>query len=151
MRIKQKGKKPMLDDVDILARTIYGEARSEGKEGMEAVACVIMNRYKAEKWFTGYCVKEGQKIPSIAQTCLKKFQFSCWNKNDPNLAKIKKVDLSDAVFRQCYEIAKAATNGTLADFTNGATYYHTRQIKPVWALKHTPCYVVKNHLFYNDI
>ena len=141
----------MLDDTDILARTVYGEARGEGLEGMEAVACVILNRYKARKWFTGYIVRQGQKIPSIAQTCLKKYQFSCWNKNDPNAIKIQKVDTSDALFCQCLVVAKAAISGELKDFTNGATYYHTRQIKPVWAQKHTPCYEVKNHLFYNDI
>ena len=41
-------------DIEIMAKTIYGEARGEGEEGMEAVACVIMNRYNARKWFTGY-------------------------------------------------------------------------------------------------
>ena len=36
-------------DIEIMAKTIYGEARGEGEEGMEAVACVIMNRYNARK------------------------------------------------------------------------------------------------------
>ena len=141
----------MVDDVDILARTIYGEARSEGQEGMEAVACVVMNRYRAGRWFTGYRVYGSKKIPSIAQTCLKKRQFSCWNKNDPNYVKIYNVTPMDAVFRQCMNIAQRAISGELKDFTKGATYYHTKQIKPVWALAHTPCYKCKNHVFYNDI
>ena len=42
-----------MNDEDILARTLYGEARGEGIDGIEAVACVIMNRYKARKWYTG--------------------------------------------------------------------------------------------------
>ena len=33
-----------MSDLDILARTIYGEARGEGQEGMEAVACVVIVR-----------------------------------------------------------------------------------------------------------
>lgn len=58
-------------DIDILARTIYGEARGEKTAGKKAVACVIMNRYKAKKWFSG---------KTIAETCQKPWQFSCWNK-----------------------------------------------------------------------
>ena len=65
-----------MDDLQILARTLFGEARGEGDEGLEAVACVIINRFNAKKWFTGYDVLNGKKIPSIAQTCLKKAQFS---------------------------------------------------------------------------
>ena len=137
-------------DIDILARTIYGEARSEGTEGMEAVACVVMNRYKSHKWFCGYVIKDGAKVPSVAQTCLKRFQFSCWNKNDPNLPKIKRVTPEDKIFKLCLQIARAAVCGNLKDFTNGAVYYHTKAIMPKWAVGKSPCYEVKNHLFYKE-
>jgi len=140
-----------MSDLDILARTIYGEARGEGTEGMEAVALVIMNRYRAGKWFTGYVFCNGQKIPSIAQTCLKKAQFSCWNKDDVNLPKLKKVTAEDKTFRECLIIARKALDGKLCDFTNGALFYHARGVKPRWAERKTPCYEVENHLFYNDI
>jgi hypothetical protein len=140
-----------MPDLDIMARTIYGEARGEGLEGMEAVACVIMNRYRAKKWFTGYYYDNGVKVPSIAMTCLKKSQFSCWNPNDPNLQKIKKVSCDDEIFKECLFVAKRAIDGELDDFTNGAFFYHTKQIKPQWAKNKSPCYAVKNHLFYNDI
>ena len=140
-----------MTDEDILARTIFGEARGEGFEGMEAVACVIMNRFKAKKWFTGYVVINGQKIPSVAQTCLKRFQFSCWNKNDANYEILQKVGIQNRIFCECLTIARRALSGQLTDFTNGALYYHTKQIKPKWAIGKSPCYSVKNHLFYNDI
>lgn len=140
-----------MSDENILARTIYGEARGEGLEGMEAVALVVMNRVKAQKWFTGYVLHEGQKIPSVAQTCLKRAQFSCWNKNDANYPVLQKITAEDPIFRECLIVAKRALNGQLTDFTNGALYYHTKQIKPSWAKGKSPCYEVKNHLFYNDI
>lgn len=140
-----------MSDENILARTIYGEARGEGLEGMEAVACVVMNRVKAKKWFTGYVIENGQKIPSVAQTCLKRAQFSCWNKNDPNYAILQKITAENSLFRECLAVAKRAISGQLQDFTNGALYYHTKQIKPQWAKGKSPCYEVKNHLFYNDI
>ena len=138
-------------DKDILARTIYGEARGEGLEGMEAVACVVMNRVKAKKWFTGYVFENGTKVPSVAQTCLKKAQFSCWNKNDANYPIIKKITADNRIFYQCLKVAERALSGQLTDFTNGALYYHTKQIKPKWAIGKSPCYEVKNHLFYNDV
>ena len=140
-----------MSDKDILARTLYGEARGEGQEGLEAVACVIMNRVKAKKWFTGYIVENGVKIPNVAQTCLKRAQFSCWNKNDANYPLLQKINDNDLIFRHCLAIAERALNGNLIDFTNGATYYHTKAVKPKWAKGKAPCYRVKNHLFYNDI
>ena len=60
-------------DVDILARTIYGEARGETDEGKRAVGLCILNRYKSKKWFSAN---------TIAEVCQKPLQFSCWNKND---------------------------------------------------------------------
>ena len=53
-------------DIEIMAKTIYGEARGEGEEGMEAVACVIMNRYNARKWFTGYRDHFAPSVPDSA-------------------------------------------------------------------------------------
>ena len=34
------------EDVDILARTIFGEARGESLSGQEAIASVVINRVK---------------------------------------------------------------------------------------------------------
>ncbi len=36
-------------DIDVLARTIYGEARGESISGMEAVASVVLNRVAFSK------------------------------------------------------------------------------------------------------
>ncbi|MFW0755465.1 cell wall hydrolase [Pseudomonas sp. H11T01] len=64
-------------DPDILVRTLWGEARGEGLAGRIAVGWTIRNRVndgKAKSWWgEGY-----------AGVCLKVWQFSCWNKNDPN-------------------------------------------------------------------
>ncbi len=35
-------------DLDIVAKTVWGEARGEGRKGMQAVAEVILNRAKME-------------------------------------------------------------------------------------------------------
>ena len=40
---------------------------------------------------------------------------------------------------------------TAVDETKGATHYHTQDIHPYWAKDKDPCYVVGNHVFYNNI
>lgn len=61
-------------DIDILARTIYGEARGEPWEGKIAVAWVVRNRAERGGWWGD----------TIREVCLKPWQFSCWNETDPN-------------------------------------------------------------------
>ena len=61
-------------ETDILARTIYGEARGESISGMEAVASVVLNRVafanrRGRFWWGN----------SIAEVCRAPKQFSCWN------------------------------------------------------------------------
>ncbi|MDR4515470.1 cell wall hydrolase [Nitrosomonas sp.] len=126
---------------DTLARTIWGEARGESREGKEAVASVILNRLKKPTRFGG----------TIEEVCLKPSQFSCWNDNDPNLPKLKAVDVNDANFVECLSIAQAAVSGNLADSTIGADHYHTTTVSPDWSINKTPCITIGNHLFYNNI
>lgn len=127
--------------INTFARTLWGEARGETKTGREAIASVILNRLKKPHRFGG----------TIEEVCRKPFQFSCWNDNDPNLPKLKKVDLSDLIFAECVSIAEAAVNGVLIDSTNGADHYHTTGVSPAWSRGKAPCAEIGNHLFYNNI
>ncbi|QEL18702.1 cell wall hydrolase [Limnoglobus roseus] len=128
---------------DTLARTIWGEARGEGKPGMEDVACCIMNRVAKPRWWGS----------TVEEVCLKPWQFSCWNANDPNLPKLKSVTVADPVFAQAVAIAEKAVAGTLPDRTQGATHYYDRRMPrvPPWAVGKTPCFTEGHHLFFNDI
>ncbi|MBI5120055.1 MAG: cell wall hydrolase [Rhodospirillales bacterium] len=89
------------DPVDILARTLWGEARGESKAGREAVARVVLNRVAHARakggrfWWGG----------DIFSVCLKPWQFSCWNANDPNRAKLEAVQEGNKIFDQCLRIA----------------------------------------------
>lgn len=133
-------------ELDIFARTLYGEARGEGLLGLEAVANVILNRVKLAKekrvtWWGD----------TISEVCLKPFQFSCWNANDVNNRIIRQVDEKDAVFRLCQRIARRAAGGFLTDLTKGATHYHAKVVNPKWALRQIPIFEYKNHLFYREV
>lgn len=130
-------------DIDILARTLWGEARGETLQGQEAVANVIMNRLRhAQKrgnfWW-------GNSIETI---CKKPFQFSCWNQNDPNYKKIISVTPDDAQFATCRRIATRAINNTLPDHTHGADHYHADYVTPKWANSRAITTTIGRHIFY---
>lgn len=129
-------------DLEILARTVYGEARGESFEGQVAVARVMVNRWKAKKWFSG---------ATIAETCQKPQQFSCWNANDPNRAKLLAADLTDPKMRQAVQAAIAALAGGGPPWIKGATHYHTTAISPTWAKDKQPAGRLGAHVFYAGI
>ena len=125
--------------VDVLARTIYGEARGEGLSGMQAVANVVINRVKNPSWW-------GSDVVSV---CKKPYQFSCWNKTDPNFLKITTVTKRDPVFVTALALAEKAVNGTLPDITNGATHYHTTTMTPpAWSYELAMKNTIGSHIFY---
>ncbi|MCX4348345.1 MAG: cell wall hydrolase [Alphaproteobacteria bacterium] len=136
----------MANEIDALARTIWGEARGESISGQEAVASVIMNRVAFSKHRGRYWWGN-----TIVDVCQSPQQFSCWNKNDPNYSKLMKVGAEDIHFCMCRRIAERAVSGMLGDKTNGATHYHTRDCHPAWARGKIPCAEIGAHLFYNDI
>lgn len=132
--------------VDILARTLYGEARGETVRGKEAVAAVVINRVRRARAAGGYWWGD-----SVAAVCLKRWQFSCWNEGDPNRKKIEAVTADNKVFASCLRIARRAVAGVLADPTGGATHYHTDVVRPPWARGRAPSAVIGAHLFYANV
>ena len=129
---------------DILARTIWGEARGEGVKGMEAVAAVVMNR-------VAHARAQGGNYwwgNSIIQVCQMPYQFSCWNRRDPNQRKLLEIDDRDPEFATAKRIARRAMAKTMPDPTGGATHYHAAAIKPNWARGRDPDRRIGHHHFY---
>ncbi|WP_422024769.1 cell wall hydrolase [Pyruvatibacter mobilis] len=124
-------------DTDIMARTLWGEARGEGRRSREMVANVIMNRVKDRRWPT-----------SPAGVCLQPWQFSMWNAGDPNRAKAEAVDIDNSTFRQCIDIARAAQAGDLPDYTGGANHYATHATEKDWMLAMQRTVKGTAHTFY---
>lgn len=138
---KKIAESPKNEQIDTVARTLWGEARGEGTQGMQAVANVIMNRVKKGGWY-GATPKE---------VCLKPSQFSCWLKSDPNRSKLLAVNDSDSNFVLAKQIAKNAVNGKLLDITNGATHYlalGSLSKVPSWANDMKKTASIGNHTFY---
>lgn len=111
--------------VDVMARTLWGEARGCGEDGMWHVANVIINRANHPRWW-------GSDILSVCQA---PSQFSCWNKSDPNRAKLLAVTQDNKQFADAVRLATVAIAGKLPDQTGGADSYYARSMArpPAWA------------------
>lgn len=136
-----------MTEIEILARTIYGEARGEKIKGKEAVASVIMNRVKKAR-ARGGMYWWGSTIKKV---CLKPWQFSCWNKNDPNRLKILNVNKLDMNFQTCLRISRRAVAGELKDQVDGSTHYHSKKVNPLWSRGRMFTTEIGRHHFYNNV
>lgn len=134
-------------NVDILARTLYGEARGEylrrdgGISALISVANVIINRVKYQAWFG----------KTIEEVCLKPYQFSCWNENDPNRPVLQQVQAGkDKVFDVCLEVASCVGTGVWPDITHGSDHYYAVWLPraPQWAVGKTPTFKIGQHVFF---
>lgn len=134
-------------DIDILARTLWGEARGESQAGMEAVAWTIRNRVDDGKvkswWGEGY-----------AGVCQKPYQFSCWNANDvnsPYLRGAKPIPAGE--YKKALAAATAVVNGTVPDPTRGATHYYatTMPKPPAWIKGATQTLRLGQHVFFKNV
>jgi N-acetylmuramoyl-L-alanine amidase len=139
-----------LSDLEVFALTLYGESRGEPIQGQVAVGCVIRNRV------------EKSVHKSYKEACLQRFQFSCWNENDPNrnilLEMGEKIlnqeSVNDIYFSQCKFLAIGIMNGSLIDNTKGANHYMTWDLfnskkKPSWAKNAKNLQTKGNQIFFN--
>lgn len=140
-------------EIDVTARTVYGEARGEGNQGMKAVANVIRNRVEAA---LKHVQATGKPHPlfgdgTYEDCCKRPWQFSCWNPNDPNRSIISDVTTADPIFLLASQIASFAVNGVLPDITGGATYYKRIGTPASWAEDIDPCVTIGHQEFYNNV
>jgi N-acetylmuramoyl-L-alanine amidase len=133
-----------LSPAQVLALTIYGEARGEPTEGKIAVGSVILERVKQDGWY-------GKTIPEV---CFKKWQFSCYLENDPNYGKLLNIAehwdeamIGNKALNDCFGIALGLVNGTILP-TVEATNYKTLTCDAAWAVTMKKVATVGNHDFY---
>ena len=131
--------------LEILALTLYGEARGEikrfGLAPLYAICHVIQNRLK-------HAQRYGETIRAV---CLKPYQFSCWNVSDPNRVHLlNPITLTQAVYKKCEEVAFNCLHHAMgADFTQGSNHYYSQYIKPpAWAAEGVFTGAVGTHNFY---
>ncbi|MEQ8829740.1 MAG: cell wall hydrolase [Alphaproteobacteria bacterium] len=124
-------------EIDILARTLWGEARGEGRKGMEAVAAVVMNRVADPRW-----------PGTVRGVVLQPWQFSAWNANDPNRDRMLHVMPDNPAFATALEVAREAVAGRIADPTGGANHYEALSNDPWWTKNAVMTASIGRHEFW---
>lgn len=130
------GTAPLDDPITCLARSIYWEAKGRDTLEMEAVANVVMNRLGHDGFPDTVCavVKQGSETKSC--------QFSWWCDGKADQVK------EDAEYTLAKDIAGKALNRQLPDRTDGALYFHDRNVHPSWAREYRKTAAVGKFLFY---
>lgn len=130
-------------DAHWMALTMWGEARSGGEAAMRAVGHVIDNRRRS-----------GAHGTYATETVSEAWQFSCWNRNDPNYKAILNVDSlrpggeDQMMWLAARRLAEEILSGQSVDPTGGALFYHTVAVSPRWSAGLAPVSVIGGHLFF---
>ena len=136
------------DERTLIKWTVAMEAEGEPLEGKVGVAFVIINRSRLWK-------------RSIADVCLKGYQFSCWNTESPTRLRLDIIN--DKIMAEAEHAAYGAyfsgtPYSTIVDPTNGATHYlnkeETKRLTggrlPKWIDAMKEMATIGNHTFYKE-
>ena len=123
-----------------LAEAIYFESRGEPIEGQVAVAEVVLNRVDDRNFPSTVCGVTRQGAGS-GRGC--QFSYAC--DGNPDV-------MRSVVSRQRSEkLAALMLAGRPRTVTDGATYFHTRSVRPGWAGKMTRTTSIGHHYFYRPV
>lgn len=119
-----------------LAAAVFFEARSEHLDAQRAVAEVVMNRVKSDRWPDTICGVVFQK---------QQFSFTHDGKSDnyhkynSNVSDRQAIDIAET-------IAKSVLKGDLIGVTS--THYHATYVTPYWANQYHLDGRIGTHIFY---
>jgi N-acetylmuramoyl-L-alanine amidase len=140
--------KPSPADIDIAARTVFGEARGEIWASKLGVSYTIVNRANIAGL---YRLKSGHDHAlfgdgTLAGACMVPNQFSVWRKSDPNYKRLAHAAKQPG-WEECVDAVMTAVRGREKDPTSGSTHYTAKSARPVWA-RGRASIVLGNHKFY---
>lgn len=128
---------------EIVAQTILGEARGEGKAGMYGVACVIKQRINSKHW------------PSTAsKVCLEASQFDYWTSrsrvkwDDINRANVRRLLKTDTELVRYAKMLAINIHKVDLSYTKNADHYCTLDTHTYWTKGQKPVATIKQHKFY---
>lgn len=104
------------EDLDYMARTLWGEARGEPEIGIVAVAHVILNRVRSPAY-----------PDSVRGVVTQPLQFSVWNAG-PDRERMLALEDRNADFVRMKMIAKRVLEGFTHDPTGGADHYANKAV-----------------------
>lgn len=131
-----------------LALNVYHESRNQSLEGQVAVAQVTMNRVRSNRYPKDVC-----------SVVVQKGQFS-WTADKLEVVRVGKkavgfrikesgLPKNKKAWRKAVKIAKLVYDDQLIDYSKGALFYHTKQVKPHWKDDKYLVADLGSHLFYS--
>ena len=128
-----------------MALNIYHEARDQPLIGQVAVAQVVMNRVRDDRYPDTPCdvVMQGPTYTwaehyPVRHRC--QFSWYCDGKSDNTT--------DQGAYDKALMIAHGVYYGNLDDFVEGATHYHAIYVLPEWAESKTRIVQIGEHIFY---
>ncbi|MFV0294292.1 MAG: cell wall hydrolase [Paracoccus sp. (in: a-proteobacteria)] len=116
------------NSLSCLTEALYFEARGESPKGQRAVAEVILNRVDSNAFPGSVCGVVNQRG-----------QFT--------YKKGRRMSNASAAAR-VRQIASDALAGAPRALTDGATYFHTTNVRPSWSKRFTRTTRIGSHIFY---
>jgi len=126
------------DDMRCLALAIYWEGKSDGRESQAGVAHVVLNRLKDPRFPKTICAVVHEGGDGRRGKC----QFSWWcdgKSDEPTNA---------AQWQEAQRIARTEARTGAADPTNGALYFHQRNLSPSPSNNRQRTATLGDHVFY---
>lgn len=120
-----------------LAEALYFEARGENVKGQFAVAEVILNRVKSQRFPSSVCGVIHQGTGKKYQC---QFTYTCDG--------YAEVIAEPRAFARVGKVARYVLDGKVPALTDGATHYHTTAVSPRWSKVYTRTAQIGVHMFY---
>ena len=125
-------------DLNCLATAVYFEARGEPIAGQAAIAQIVLNRLRSDRYPKSVC---GVVYQNAQQHNRCQFSFACDGKSD--------IPREAAAWRRARNVAAESLAHRRQVWVLGsATLYHASYVRPGWAPKVALVSRIGQHLFY---
>ena len=124
-------------DLECLTQAAYYEARGEGRDGMQAVAQVVLNRARHPAFPKTVC---GVVFQGAGRRTGCQFSFTC----DGSM----RGPVNRAAWNRARDVASSALSGRVYAAVGNATHFHTTGVSPGWRNALVRVNQVGDHLFY---
>lgn len=130
-----------------MALNIYHEARSEPVKGQIAVAQVTLNRVNHKHYPNSVCEVVTQR-KQFSWTIGKLKPVKKQGKVIGYRLKPNAIPKEDKAWQRSVSVARYVMSGKSRDLSNGAIFYHTKQVNPYWNRDKQLVTQLGNHVFY---
>ena len=120
-----------------LAEALYFEARGESLRGIFAVAEVILNRVDTARYPDTVC---GVINQGTGERYRCQFSYNCDGRAE--------TITEPRAYERVGKVARMMLDGMPRTLTNGATYYHTKAVRPNWSRVFDRTATIDDHHFY---